>query len=62
MEDSRASDEKPKEQEAAQEGNTVLPKVEVSGMKKKKDKKYDIRSRIEMKNGKLNLSQMNEYQ
>ncbi len=37
----------------------VLPKVSLLGQRMKKDKKYDIRGRIEMKNGKLNLSRLN---
>jgi hypothetical protein len=34
----------------------MLPKV---GSKLKKDKKYDVRGRIEMRNGKLSLSSIN---
>lgn len=34
----------------------MLPKV---GSKLKKEKKYDIRGRIEMRNGKLSLSSLN---
>ena len=32
----------------------------MSVSKKKKEKKYDVRSRIEMKNGKLNISQFSK--
>lgn len=37
----------------------MLPKVGLLG-DKKREKKYDVRARIEMKNGKLNLSQFND--
>ena len=38
----------------------MLPKVGLLG-DKKREKKYDVRARIEMKNGKLNLSQFNDW-